>query len=101
MPYRILPERFELWTNFPNPFRRMTCLKYDVPMKTKIMLNIYDVKGRLLRQLVRPDKQVQPGFYQVLWDCKDDRGRTLASGPYIYRITAQGFVKARVMVMMR
>jgi hypothetical protein len=101
MPRRVLPQRYELWTNFPNPFRRLTCLKYDVPVRAKIMLNIYDIRGRLVRQLVRPDKQMKPGFYQVLWDCKDDQGRLLASGPYIYRITAQGFAKARVMVMIR
>jgi hypothetical protein len=101
VPRRVLPQRYELWTNFPNPFRRLTCLKYDVPVRAKIMLNIYDIRGRLVRQLVRPDKQMKPGFYQVLWDCKDDRGRLLASGPYIYRITAQGFAKARVMVMIR
>ena len=101
MPRRVIPLRFALWGNFPNPFRRLTCLKYDLPVRTKVMINIYDIQGRLVRRLVRPDKPVNPGYYQALWDCRDDRGRFLASGPYIYRITAQGFAMARVMVMIR
>jgi autotransporter-associated beta strand protein len=101
MPRRVIPLRFALWGNFPNPFRRLTCLKYDLPVRTKVMINIYDIQGRLVRRLVRPDKPINPGFYQALWDCRDDRGKFLASGPYIYRITAQGFAMARVMVMIR
>ena len=101
MPRRIIPAQFELGANFPNPFRRMTCLKYDVPVRTKIMLNVYNIQGRLVRQLIRPDKAVKPGFYQVFWDGRDEHGRFLASGPYVYRIVAQGFAKSRVMIMIK
>jgi hypothetical protein len=101
MPHRILPLAFELYGNFPNPFRSITCLKFDVPVKSRAMLSVYSIQGRLIRHIVRPDRSMRPGFYRVMWDCKDDNGRVMASGPYIYRFSAPGFAKAKIMIMMK
>jgi hypothetical protein len=100
-PVHLLPLVYALWGNFPNPFRQQTIMKYDLPIKTKVMLNIYNMQGRLVRQVVHPDKVMKPGFYQCVWDGRDDYGRKMASGPYIYRIVAQGYAKARVLVMVK
>jgi autotransporter-associated beta strand protein len=101
MPHRILPMAFELYGNFPNPFRTLTYLKFDVPVKTRAMLNVYSIQGRLIRRIVKPDNVMKPGFYRVAWDCKDDNGRLMASGPYIYRFSAPGFAKAKIMIVMK
>jgi hypothetical protein len=101
MPHRILPMSFELYGNFPNPFRTLTYLKFDVPVKTRAMLNVYSIQGRLIRRIVKPDNVMKPGFYRVAWDCKDDNGRLMASGPYIYRFSAPGFAKAKIMIVMK
>ncbi|HAJ78298.1 MAG TPA: hypothetical protein DCO75_00880, partial [Fibrobacteres bacterium] len=101
VPRRIVPQAFALHGNFPNPFRRLTCLKYELPIRTKVMINVYDIRGRLVRHLVKPDNTLKAGYYQVLWDCRDDRGSFMASGPYIYRLTAKGFVSSRVMIMIK
>jgi hypothetical protein len=101
VPHRIVPQMFALHGNFPNPFRRLTCLKYELPIRTKVMINVYDIRGRLVRHLVKPDNTVKAGYYQVLWDCRDDRGSFMASGPYIYRLTAKGFVSSRVMILIK
>jgi hypothetical protein len=101
MPHRILPQAFELHGNYPNPFRGITYLKFDVPVKTRGMLNVYSMQGRLIRRIVKPDNIMKPGFYRVSWDGKDDAGRLMASGPYIYRFSAPGFAKAKVMIVMK
>ena len=101
LPHRILPLAFDLRGNYPNPFRGLTNLKFDLPVKTRVMLNVYSIQGRLIRQIIKPDRVMKPGFYRVTWDCKDDGGRVMASGPYIYRFSAPGFAKAKVMVMVK
>jgi hypothetical protein len=100
-PHQILPTAFYLHENYPNPFRGITYLKFDVPVKTRAMLNVYSMQGRLLRHIVKPDNSMNPGFYSVMWDRKDDAGRLMASGPYIYRFSAPGFAKAKVMIVMK
>jgi flagellar hook assembly protein FlgD len=45
-------------------------------------------QGRLVKHIITPDKSIIAGFYRVSWDGKTDAGRSLAAGPYIYRITA-------------
>jgi flagellar hook assembly protein FlgD len=72
-----------------------------LPVKTRAMLNVYSLQGRLIRHIVRPDKSMKPGFYSITWDCKDDNGRVMASGPYIYRFSAPGFAKSKIMIMMK
>jgi autotransporter-associated beta strand protein len=101
MPHQILPSVFELHGNYPNPFRGITYLKFDVPVKTRAMLNVYSMQGRLVRHIVKPDNVMKPGFYHVTWDGKDDAGRLMASGPYVYRLSAPGFAKAKVMIVMK
>jgi hypothetical protein len=101
VPHRILPVSFDLRSNYPNPFKKITYIKFDLPVKTKVMLNVYSIQGRLVKQLIKPGKPLVPGYYRVSWDGRGDGGRSLAAGPYIYRITAQGYVKSKVMIHVR
>jgi len=101
MPRVAMPVKFALWGNFPNPFRFKTAIRYDLPVKTPVELSVYNLSGRLVRQLVKPGRKQNPGFYQIVWDCRDDFGREVASGPYLYRLSAPGFAKARVMVLVK
>jgi hypothetical protein len=100
-PRKILPTTYELWGNYPNPFRQMTYIKFDLPVKTKVALNVYNIQGRLIKQILRPGKPMIPGFYRVSWDGRNDVGRMMAAGPYIYRITAQGYAKSKMMILIR
>jgi hypothetical protein len=100
MPGRILPKEFELRGNFPNPFRTATMIRFALPMKTKVNLHVYNLEGRLVRQLLDHEKR-DAGFYKVGWDGRDDHRRPVASGPYIYRMTTPAFVKSRIMILAR
>jgi hypothetical protein len=101
LPHRILPVCFDLKSNFPNPFRQITTIKFDLPVRTRVMLNVYNIQGRLIKQIIKPGKPMSPGFYRVSWDGRGEGGRAVAAGPYIYRITAQGYAKSRIMVFIR
>jgi hypothetical protein len=101
IPRPIFPKRFFLFHNFPNPVRFYTNIRFDLPKKTKVSLYVYNLQGRLITRIIRPDKVMKPGFYRIRWDCRDEQGRQLASGPYIYRIVASKYAKARMMILVK
>ena len=68
-----------------------------MPQRGHVILAIYNLVGQRVATLV--DGPHQAGTYTVRWDGRDDDGRTLASGVYLYRLTAEGFVQTRKMVV--
>jgi hypothetical protein len=99
-PEPLLPERFALYQNAPNPFNPSTAIRYDVPAGGgHVRLDIYDVHGRLVRTLV--DRADEPGVKSVVWDGKDERGVAVSSGVYFYRLVGPGFSETRKMAVMK
>ena len=95
-----VPDEFALGQNVPNPFNPTTTIHYDVPAGAgAVSLRVYDVSGRLVRTLV--DGHEAPGSKSVLWNGTNDRGQTVASGIYFYRMTAPGFSTTRKMVLLQ
>ena len=89
-----VPSQFSLAQNYPNPFNPSTTLEYDLPRETHVQLVVYDNLGREIRTLT---DEVQPaGYYKVVFDASD-----LASGMYLYRLTAGGFTKVRKLLLIR
>jgi hypothetical protein len=87
-----LPADFHLSQNYPNPFNPVTRIQYTVGGKHRqsavsITLRIYNVLGQLVRTLV--DEERLAGSYQVTWDGKDDQGRELSSGLYLYKLESE------------
>jgi hypothetical protein len=99
MPGLILPRVYKLWANYPNPFRTFTTIRFDLPKKCRVVMNVYNLQGRLVRTLVSGTKKA--GFYRVVWNGTDDWSRKLMSGPYVCQITAGEYRKARVMIYVR
>ena len=97
-PGFLYPAKFMLWNNYPNPFRRYTTIKFDLPGKTRISLNVYNLQGRLVTRLIKPERPMEPGWYKVRWNGMTEYGQTVASGPYIYRLVAGKYAKSKVMV---
>jgi hypothetical protein len=101
MPKHITPPDFMLGPNYPNPFRDITRIRFALPVETAISLNIYTLQGRLIRKLIKPDHVLTAAYHQVSWDGKNDRGQSVASGPYIYRLSTKGYIKAKMMLLVR
>jgi hypothetical protein len=74
--------------NYPNPFNPGTWIEYGAPQEANVTLTIYDLIGRKVRTLI--SNTVQRGIYRTEWNGKDDGGREVAAGVYIYRLTAAG-----------
>jgi hypothetical protein len=95
-----MPRRHRLYQNSPNPFNPYTVIRYDLPEPARVSLRVYDVTGRLVRVLLG-SVPVDAGYQEAYWDGLDDRGQTVASGVYLYRIEAGSFVETRRMVLLR
>jgi hypothetical protein len=88
------PTAFALEQNYPNPFNAGTVIRFSLPAATTVTLTVYDVLGHEVRTLA--EGQMAAGVHQVSWD-----GSRLASGVYIYRLTAGDQVQTRRMVYVR
>jgi len=95
----LVPLDFALEQNYPNPFNPETTIRYQLKEISDVRLEIYNVLGQKVRTLI--DDRVDTGSHSVLWDGRNDNGVSIASGVYIYRITAGNFVKSRKMVLVR
>ena len=94
-----LPQNFRLHQNFPNPFNPETTIRYDLAGPAEVRLTVYDVLGRRVRTLVA--KKQAAGEHSAVWDGRDDRGRQLASGVYVYRLEAGDFTKSAKMLLLK
>jgi hypothetical protein len=91
--------QLRLYPNQPNPFHSPTVLRFDLPVAGRVRLEVYDVRGRLVRSLV--DDALPAGSYRVVWDGRDPVGRVMASGAYFARLSAGGRVETERMGLVR
>lgn len=76
-----MPDQFRLLQNFPNPFNQSTAIPYDVSQRGHIKVVIYNTLGAEIKTLL--DAEVSPGGYVLIWDGKDEFGKSVASGVYL------------------
>ena len=89
-----IPLKFELSYNYPNPFNPITTIQYTIPNDQFVKLNVYNIKGEMVSELVKSD--VKAGIHKVNFD-----GNQFTSGQYFYRIETEGFTKIQKMVLIK
>ncbi len=90
---------FKLLDNFPNPFNPTTHITFELIKSGNITLAIYDLSGKLVRTL--GNGLYTSGAHTVVWDGKDLHGNSVASGVYVYSLTADGFTKVKKMTLLK
>ncbi len=93
-PGAVLPVRFQLKQNFPNPFNPLTTIAYSVARKTRVYIAVYNLLGERVAVLV--NRIHSPGHYRVQLN-----GTRLASGVYFYKMVTREYVKTRKMILLR
>lgn len=91
------PLATNLAPNEPNPFNPSTSIRFRLDVGGPMQLVIYDSAGRRVRTLV--DETRAAGEHEARWDGRDDTGQRLASGVYVYRLTAPGINEARKLML--
>ena len=89
---RVLPRAFALYQNYPNPFNPSTTIRYGLPERSYVTLIVYNALGQQVTTLVQGEQEA--GHHEVAFDA-----RTLASGMYLYRLTAGSFVQTRKLLL--
>ena len=93
------PSDYSLSANYPNPFNPATVIDYALPEKNAVMLQIFDLTGKLVRTLVNAEQSA--GRYRVEWDGQNANGQPQASGVYFYKMTAGAYAETRKMLLVR
>jgi hypothetical protein len=93
------PAEFELTQNYPNPFNPETKIKYALKRTGHVTLNIYNILGEKVKTLL--DRDQSAGFYQIDWDGKNDIGKPVSSGIYLYKLEVNGFSEAKKMLLLK
>jgi hypothetical protein len=98
-PSRDTPERFALEQNYPNPFNPSTEIAFDLPTKSRVTLNVYNINGRQVVTLV--DQVLPAGHHSISWNGENASGSPAASGVYFYRLQAGEHVESRKMMLLK
>ena len=90
----IVPTKFEIAQNYPNPFREKTTIKYCVPDRMKIRLEVFDSQGNKVKTLI--DEIKEAGTYKVEFDVEN-----FESGEYLYKLESRDYFESKKMILLR
>jgi hypothetical protein len=78
-----------LYQNYPNPFTSQTAIRYALPTQSKVSLTVYDISGKEVRNLI--DENEEAGLYSILWNGKNNFGKSVSSGIYFLRLKTDNY----------
>jgi len=90
----VIPEKFNLYANYPNPFNPTTTIKFDIAKSTNASIIIYDITGRVVETLL--NESLKPGRYEISMDAS-----RLASGVYFYKLVTNDFIDTKKMMLLK
>ena len=91
-----IPESFQLYQNFPNPFNPETVIRYQLSVAGHVTLKIYDLLGREVATLV--NKEQQTGIHNSTFNINN---YALPSGIYFYKLNAGGNIQTKKMILLK
>ncbi len=101
-----IPDKFVLKQNYPNPFNPATHIGFRLPVTQAgisefgiVHLTVFDLLGREVKTLI--SEKLTPGNYTVQWAGRDNSGKAVSSGVYIYQLKTGRTVLRKKMVLMR
>jgi hypothetical protein len=94
-----LPGSFALEQNYPNPFNPSTLIRYSIPHRAFVQLTVFNLLGE---EVITLESGMRAGGeHSVVWDGTDGSGEFVASGLYLYRLTADGQAATRKMLLLK
>ncbi len=87
------PAQYRLGDSYPNPFNPAVVLPLDLATDAVVSLRVHDVLGRRVRQVW--EGPLGAGSHRLVWDGRDEAGKDVAAGVYIYRVEIEGRVEAK------
>ncbi|MCF7813744.1 MAG: T9SS type A sorting domain-containing protein [Candidatus Cloacimonetes bacterium] len=98
-PNNIIPLVNSLGNNYPNPFNPTTTINFGLKEDCKVNITLYNIRGQKVKTLINDN--MPAGQHQVIWNGKDDSGKTAASGVYFYKMQTDDFSKIRKAMLLK
>jgi Flagellar hook capping protein len=89
----LIPDNFSINPLYPFPFNQSVSIRYDIPLDSKIELNIYNIYGKHIYTLLNGKKHA--GTHTMSWNGVDKNGVDVASGTYIIVLQANNYINNR------
>ena len=96
----IVPAKYGLYVNYPNPFNPNTKISFQLDKATQAELNIYNLKGQLVKSLFNGNIEPKKVYY-FNWDGKNEEGKTVTSGTYVYRLKTPSKIYVKKMLLVK
>ncbi len=96
-----VPMRARVMPPYPNPFNPQTRFLLDIPglAGTRVRITLYDVQGRLVRQLT--DQVLEPGRHSIGWDGRTASGGAATTGVYFYEVSIGEFAETGKLTLLK
>jgi len=97
----VIPARhLSLHPNYPNPFNPETTIAFDLTRNDRVSLNVYNVRGQLVRTLI-DGEYLESGRHQQVWNGLDNNDRKVGSGVYFYRLQGENAEQIMKMLLLK
>ena len=96
---RLLPDEYKVFQNYPNPFNPITNIQYQLPKESYVNINIYNLKGKKIRGLL--NKKQSGGYYTIIWDAKNNFGKHVSAGVYLYEVKISDYRQIKKMILLK
>jgi hypothetical protein len=94
-----VPGQFFVEQNAPNPFNPTTTITFINTSGQKVSIEIFDILGRKVRVLT--DDFYSAGTHNIVWNARDESGRTVSNGTYIYTVVSGKHAITRKMLFLK
>jgi hypothetical protein len=95
----IITVASKLYNNYPNPFNPETTLSFSIKEKGRVVLEVFNIKGQKIRSLI--NEEMNPGFYDIVWDGNNENNMPVGSGMYFYRLQHKEFSSVKKMILLK
>jgi len=85
--------------NYPNPFNPVTSISFTLVRSGQVELSIFDVRGHKISTII--NDELNAGVHRIQWSGSDDAGISVASGVYFAKLSANGSVQTRKMLLVK
>ena len=94
-----IPSSFALHDNYPNPFNPKTQIRFNLPHRNDVNINIYNILGQKVK--VFSMINTPAGTHSITWNAANQNGQPLSAGVYLYQMISKDFVQTRKMVLLK
>jgi len=86
-------------SNYPNPFNPITTIAFSLPRDSDVKIEVFNIKGQKVKELY--NEFTLKGHHTVLWNGQDDKGRSVSSGIYFYRVQTVDVIITKKMILLK